>query len=89
MAYLKSQLPLAAEESGPAASAPQNDIVAVAHEARQKMCANVLNVHLIADQLAKAGADSAAVAPLLDRIVEASRFADASLETIQQMILEA
>lgn len=87
MPHRQSELRLVAPEGNQHAPTLHEHMIAMAHEARQKMCANMLNAQMIADHLSKPRPDAAAIATLLDRIVGASRLADLRLADIQALAL--
>lgn len=89
MAHIQVQRWLIAPDSPQLSPDPHEQIIAMAHDARQKMCSNVLNAHLIMDLLPEECPNRAIIAQLLTRISDASKLADAKLDDIQVQALDS
>ncbi len=88
MAHAQSKLRLVGSEHAQISPNSREHIVVMAHDARQKMCSNVLNVHLIKELLPQSCPNNEMIASLLKRIVDASRAADGKLNDVQALILD-
>lgn len=83
--HLHARSPAAREDSAVATSAEQT--IAIAHDARQKLCAAVIEASLIVRLLPSDSADREIVQRLVARITALSKMTDSKLAEIQSIAL--